>query len=268
MPLLLPKLLGSVATLTFFLAAFAAGCGGSSETTAPCEGEGCLFDAGSGGGGGATGAGSAGGASDGGGDGCDETLATCPCDEGGGCAAGQACVKGLCIDACTWSYECGAGRLCVDGACVDGCNAVHPCDAGYACESGACVLDPESPACDDAHPCDVGQICSGGLCTTACDTSAQCDEGQVCDGAAHACIPDPSPKPICDAAHPCPVPQLCGFDGYCHYPCGDVAECKLVDDRYVACDQSVCKTQQEMFPECTIESPCPEGQSCVSNECH
>jgi hypothetical protein len=50
----------------------------------------------------------------------------------------------------------------------------------------------------------------------------------------------------CNSQMPCPTPQVCEADGFCHYPCADLQECKLYDNRFVACVGGVCKTQQEL----------------------
>jgi hypothetical protein len=61
--------------------------------------------------------------------------------------------------------------------------------------------------------------------------------------------------------------QGCGDDGYCHYGCLTVEECKLIDARFDACDQGVCKTDEELDPACWFGEPCLSGAPCVSNEC-
>jgi len=268
------------------LGALAAWGGGCDDTAVHCDanGENCQICDAYGcrpahpdgtGGSGATGTGgtaSAGGSGTGGqGTGgapvCDAKVSTCPCETTAGCSEGKTCVSGLCIDGCNFSYECGPGKVCFDGACVAGCSDQSPCPTGYVCDNGGCVVDTANPVCDDAHPCPSPQICVGGLCTTGCATNADCVSGEVCDGGTHACIVDPSPKPICDTTKPCPSPQVCKDDGYCHYPCATTSECKLIDNRFVACDQGICKTQEEVAPECTLDNPCPAGKNCVSNKC-
>lgn len=266
------------------LAAAAAGCSGEAtlmcdangENCQICDGYGCrpanpeTSGSGGAGGKGTGGSGGVGGQGTGGTGGaatCDAKLSTCPCDASDSCSDGKTCVNGLCIDGCNFSYECGPGSVCFNGACVDGCSTQNPCDAGYVCTDGGCVQDTMNPQCSDSVPCTEGQICVDGLCTTGCDVNADCAPGEICDGAAHACIADPSPKPICNSAMPCPAPQICQTDGYCHYPCATVTECKLVDNRFVACDQGVCKTQEEVAPECSLSMPCPAGKNCVSNKC-
>lgn len=197
---------------------------------------------------------------------CDPTQATCPCDEGK-CPSGKACVNGLCIVGCNFTYECGAGKVCADGACVPGCDATHGCDPGYACNKGACEPDPSNPQCDASHACPSGEICVNGLCTTGCNASSDCADGEICDGGSHSCVPDPSPKPVCDTSMPCPAGEVCLADGFCHYPCTTAAQCKLIDNRFVACDSGICKTDQEVNPQCTLQMPCPAGKTCVSNTC-
>ncbi|APR80024.1 18K peptidoglycan-associated outer membrane lipoprotein [Minicystis rosea] len=277
------KWLGAAATLGFVAAVSAGGCGGDPTLSCDengnncqiCDGYGChpatpqiTGSGGSGGTGGATG-GSTGGT--GGGTGgsapCDPKEATCPCDENNTCKDGLTCVMGLCISGCNFSYECGPGKVCFDGACVPGCSEQSPCDPGYVCQSGACVPDTNNPECDETHPCPTGEICAKGLCSTGCNANTDCKSGEVCDGSAHACIPDPSPKPLCSTSKPCSAPQVCKDDGYCHYPCAALTECKLIDNRFVACDQGVCKTQEEVAPECSLDKPCPAGMNCISNKC-
>lgn len=198
---------------------------------------------------------------------CDPDATTCPCDAKNKCSDGLSCVDGLCIAGCQVSYQCGAGNVCVNGACTPGCSAQVPCAAGYACQNGACQLDPKNPQCDAQNACAAGQICVGGLCTTGCTANADCAADQICDSKNKACIPDPSPKPSCNDTVKCTgAGQQCLDDGYCHYPCSDVAECKLIDARFVACE-TYCKTIEEVDPECTIGKPCPEGKDCVSNTC-
>jgi hypothetical protein len=63
------------------------------------------------------------------------------------------------------------------------------------------------------------------------------------------------------------VGQQCAADGYCHYACSNVPECKLHDSRFVACDEGYCKTAEEVEPECTIDHPCKAGKNCISNKC-
>jgi hypothetical protein len=198
---------------------------------------------------------------------CDPKVALCACDLTGSCSDGKLCVDDLCIHPCDYTYQCGPGKVCANGACVAGCSDQLPCEAGFSCAKGVCWLDPAAPACDGSHPCPSGEICIGGLCTTGCASSAECKPGEACDGESHACIADPSPQPKCDATHPCPSPQVCKADGYCHYPCATTDDCKLIDNRFVSCDTAICKTQAEVAPECTLQTPCAAGQSCISNTC-
>lgn len=202
---------------------------------------------------------------------CDPAQTTCACDAEGACAdANLKCVSGLCIDAtCSFSYECGAGSVCANGACVAGCDASTPCVAGYACDKGICQVDPVNPACSAEQPCvGDGQICAGGLCAAACATNAECGDGLLCDASVGACVPDPSPKVGCNADKPCTgAGQECMADGYCHYACAAVTECKLIDSRFVACGGGVCMSQAEANPECTFEHPCPDGKDCIANKC-
>ena len=196
---------------------------------------------------------------------CDPTQATCPCDNGT-CPTGKACISGLCVVGCNFTYECGAGNVCANGACVAGCDATHGCDPGYTCTNGACQVDPAKPQCSASNPCPTGEICVSGLCTTKCTANSQCASGEICDGSSNTCVPDPSPKPVCSTTQPCPAPEECLTDGFCHYPCTSTSQCKLIDNRFT-CDTGICKTDQEINPQCTLQMPCPAGKSCISNTC-
>jgi hypothetical protein len=221
--------------------------------------------------GGAGGAGAAGGAGGAGGSApvCDPSLGLCPCSDDGACEGELACVDGLCIDPCEFSYQCGSGKVCANGACVEGCDVESPCSPGYTCDKDICVLDPQNPECTSAADCGgAPAVCSDGLCSLGCSSSAECEDGEVCDVAAGACIDDPSPTPACSTTADCVGVQLCLADGYCHYGCTTTVECKLIDNRFVACDAGICKLAEELDPECGVGGlECPAGQDCISNEC-
>lgn len=257
------------------------GCGGGGSSLVcddagldcqVCDALGCrpatMGTGGSGSGGAATGgSGVTGGGGVGGSAPCDPQEATCPCVDGA-CTDGKQCIDGLCITGCNFTYQCAAGDVCDNGACVPGCGTTVPCPTGYSCENGACALDPTDPQCSATVPCPSGEICANGLCTTQCTADSQCAAGQVCNGGTHTCIDNPSPQTTCSATIPCPPPEMCEADGYCHYPCTDLSDCKLIDNRFVACNQGVCKSQEEVDPECTLTMPCPAGKSCISNICY
>ncbi len=198
---------------------------------------------------------------------CDATVVTCPCTDVAQCASGDSCINGLCLPGCNNDIECGAQKVCANGQCVAGCNAEVSCSAGYECVGGGCLVDTSNPQCTGPQDCS-GAVCVNGLCTTKCALNADCPNGELCDSATKSCFPDPTPKPICGGNVSCPgIGQVCSADGYCRYPCSTVQECKLIDSRFVACDQSVCKTQEEVNPQCDLAHPCPNGIACVSNKC-
>ena len=274
------------------LAVFATGCGGCNDPYANCDADGnnCMIcdgygctpadphlpgvtstgNTGSGGGDQGAGGSAPTGAGGAGGDDCDPAVTTCACTGDEQCSEpGTQCIDGLCIAGCEFSYQCGPLKVCANGACVDGCDVDTPCDAGYACDKGVCVVDPANPECGPSIECTgAGEVCIGGLCTTPCATNAECPAGQICDSAAGGCIDDPSPQEGCDAQTVCTgVGQVCKDDGYCHYECTNVTDCKLIDARFDYCDASICKTEEEVNPECTLGDPCPAGQDCISNKC-
>ncbi len=203
--------------------------------------------------------------------GCDASSIVCACDtvdDCGGPASGLACLDGQCLDACSFDYQCGDSAVCADGRCVDACGPTATCPPGFQCVGGGCLQDPGAPQCLVAEDCASG-ICVNGLCTTACDDNSGCPDGQLCDAATASCFDDPSVQPACDPqADPCDGSgQSCADDGYCHYGCSTVQDCKLIDARYDACDAGICKTSTEVDPECTFENPCVDGSPCVSNSC-
>ncbi|NUP12129.1 MAG: hypothetical protein HOW73_39285 [Polyangiaceae bacterium] len=198
---------------------------------------------------------------------CDSSVIVCACTDSSECSAGYACLGGQCLSPCTFDYECGDDHVCADGLCVAACDAETPCPAGSSCWNGGCIADPTFTECAVDEECN-GLFCVNGHCTVHCDSNAACPAGELCDAATGACFADPSPQPVCDDATPCSGGgQSCLDDGFCHYGCSTVEECKLIDSRFDACDNGVCKTDTELSPACTYESPCADGSPCVSNEC-
>jgi hypothetical protein len=275
--------LGSAAVAFGLFAVSATGCGGCDDAALTCDAQGqnCVICDGYGchpadpnvTGGGANGSGGATSVTVATSTGtgtpvCDATQTTCPCDATTKCEGSTQCLNGLCVAGCDFTYECGAAKVCVNGQCAPGCDAQTPCAAGYTCSAGACIVDPSNPECSAAVPCPSGESCVGGLCTSACAANADCAAGEICNAGTGTCVSDPSPKAACSDTVKCTgIGQQCATDGYCHYPCASVPECKQHDNHFVACDQGICKTAEEVEPECTIESPCKDGKNCISNKC-
>lgn len=262
------KLLGpSALVLLFAVSGYGCdGCSDAASVTCDANGENCVIcdgygchpanpHIGEGGGGGQGGAGTD----------CDPNVTTCGCAADTDCPAGTLCLDGLCLVGCNHSYECGPGKVCANGKCEAGCDVNTPCDKGFVCDKGICIPDPKA-SCPQT-PCAAGEACVGGVCQPACTTNADCPAGDICDSTGGGCIPDPSPVPGCGPDKACPGTASCGADGYCHYPCNGLTACKLIDNRFIACDQGICKTDEEVNPECTLDKPCPAGQDCISNKC-
>ena len=266
------------ALLALIAAVTATGCGGCDDPSLICDanGENCEYCDAYGcqpvdpGPSTTTGQGGSGQGGSGGGGACDPAVAVCPCDADGACPGDLICAEGLCVEGCDFGYECGPDKACANGQCVPACADTADCGPGALCDNGVCVPDTANPACSDQAPCaGAGEICVDGQCAAACDANDDCPAGEVCDAAAGACIPDPSPLPTCSAAgSACEgVGQVCMADGYCHYPCQDAQQCKLIDNRFEACDQGICKTAEQVNPECTSQLPCPSGLDCINNQC-
>ncbi|MBK6515398.1 MAG: hypothetical protein IPG04_15070 [Polyangiaceae bacterium] len=234
-----------------------------------CDEWGCypIDDDGQGGSDGTGGFGSGGAAQGGAPAACDPALFVCACGDSSECALGLACLDGQCLEACTFDYECADGQVCADGRCVAACDAESPCAPGTFCQGGGCLVDDAYVECASASDC-AGGACVAGLCTTLCASNAGCPEGELCDAASGSCFADPTPTPACDEVTPCAGDaQSCFDDGYCHYGCVVVEDCKLIDARFDACDEGVCKTAEELSPACSFELPCADGSPCVSNQC-
>jgi hypothetical protein len=198
---------------------------------------------------------------------CDQSVVVCPCSDASECAEGLDCVDNKCLDGCGFDFECGDAEVCADGQCVDVCNSDGLCGEGYACVGGGCLPDPENPICTTPTDC-AGLPCVDGFCTTACLTNADCAEDFLCEAATGTCFPDLGPTPLCGPETACTGEgQTCSAEGFCRYACETVEECKLIDARFDACDADVCKTDEELNPECTLGLPCAAPQVCVSNEC-
>lgn len=198
---------------------------------------------------------------------CDSSNTTCGCTKPEDCPSNLSCIDGLCIVGCNNSFECGAGKVCVNGQCEVGCNDQKPCPTGSMCTKGFCAPDPAKPQCTLEIMCPSGQTCVNGICEKSCTQNTDCPLGEVCNDSTGGCMPTPFPSPSCGPDKPCSGTAQCGMAGYCQFPCLDVTACKLIDSRFSACDQGICKTPEEMNPQCSLQKPCPAGQDCVSNQC-
>ncbi len=209
---------------------------------------------------------------------CDPASAVCPCMLSVDCGGGsQLCLNGICIEPCDFSYQCGPGNVvCANGQCADKCDAQLPCpEPGYKCSKGVCVPDPQNPQCSMDKPCPDGtMVCVGGLCTSACTQNSDCAPGDVCNWNTGTCMADPSIQPACSQDSECQSaqPQKCAGLGFCYFVCDPASPtadmfCKSIDNRLVKCDQGLCKTQEELTPQCTTQIPCPVGQDCINNKC-
>jgi hypothetical protein len=196
---------------------------------------------------------------------CDPSLTVCACSESSECSAGLDCIDGKCVSACGFDFECADAEVCADGQCVAACDEGE-CASNYECVGGACLPDTSNPECTTPTDCQ-GLPCIDGFCTTACITNADCPEDFLCAAATGTCFQDLGPTPVCSDDVPCAGEGQACTDGFCRYSCATLEECKLIDSRFDACDASVCKTDDEVNPECGLGLPCDPAAPCVSNEC-
>ena len=198
---------------------------------------------------------------------CDPSLAACPCSDTADCGEGLDCIDDKCVSACGFDFECADAEVCANGQCVPVCDEAGQCgEPGYACVGGACLADPLNPQCSSPTDCQ-GSPCVDGFCTSACITNADCAADFLCEAASGTCFQDLGPTLVCSDAIPCAGEGQTCSDGFCRYACATVQDCKLIDARFDACDAAVCKTDEELNPECGLGLPCAGEAPCVSNEC-
>jgi hypothetical protein len=197
---------------------------------------------------------------------CDPAQNLCPCDDAVVCGDGLSCVAGHCAEPCNFDFECASGEVCASGECLSSCSDEAPCQDGFLCSAGACLPDPSFVECTMGSECESG-LCADGLCRAPCVTNLECAEDFVCDATNAACVVDTSPTPSCSDDLPCTGAGQSCVDGVCRYPCETLEACKLIDARFDACDVGICKTQEELEPECSFELPCAGGAPCISNVC-
>ncbi len=180
----------------------------------------------------------------------------CP-DEATYCNDG-ACVEGCRTpgEACAETDEAGRATICDEATRT--CAALHPCCTGVdecvallpaACEEMGGVVLNGTPTCD-TNPCgvpcsddddcgdDLNRFCQtdDGRCGDGCrvDVPASCGEGQLCDPNGNQCI-----DLNCGADADCPDDRVCRLEG----------------------GQGLCVVG------CRDDDACPEGQSCIDQEC-
>ena len=158
---------------------------------------------------------------------------------------------------CKYASDCATGKVCADGACLTSCETAT-CASGFLCEKGVCQPTQQTGGdggsttpvtCSDAAPCATGYYCNQGTC--AVDTRPQpanCSTDAECGGTGSA-------------------PQKC-LDGFCKYTCTDDAYCRTIDNRIGYCAKDkVCRTAGEANAACTGPGQCPNGGSCINNQC-
>lgn len=238
-------------------------CNGFGECQSGDTGGGVFGAGGSGGAaGGAGGEGGLGGTTPG----CDSSAVLCPCAEDGACEEGLACIEGNCAVPCNFDFECQSQEVCAAGQCVLACGPEAACPAGYDCVGTACLPDPDSFECEQGADCATG-YCVNGDCTSPCALNTDCPAGELCEISSGTCVDDTSPTPSCSDEQPCAGDGQNCLEGVCRYGCESLEACKLIDGRFDACDAGVCKTQEEVAPQCTFSEPCASGALCISNVC-
>jgi hypothetical protein len=201
---------------------------------------------------------------------CGGTLGPCPCTANTECATNQVCVAGACTaaaNACEYSSQCASGDVCANGQCVASCTA-NECPTSYTCTKGACEPNPSGSSCTSSTQCSGSTpICAGGQCSPACGANGSCPTGDYCNQG--ACQVNTLPSPNCTQTSDCKgaEPQQC-VAGFCEYTCTTSAQCQAIDERIDVCSpQGYCASAAEANPQCTQQSQCLPGQSCIGNVC-
>jgi hypothetical protein len=192
----------------------------------------------------------------------------CSCTELGACPPGQACAGGVCMpsaDVCVYSSQCNADQVCDDGQCLAACSPEDPCAPGFNCSIFGVCQPTSTEACTSNGQCPfTAPVCAAGTCSLSCSADAECPTGDYCD--LGACVPDTRPSPDCSTNSQCADDQICDA-GFCLYMCETSTQCADIDERIPVCSQNVCRSTAEANPQCTTQSECAEGESCISNQC-
>ena len=195
------------------------------------------------------------------------------CSTNADCAAGQVCEDGFCRNissGCTTDADCEAGYYCTaDGYCVttSGCASDADCAPGFFCDiDGFCE---DISTCGTDADCEAGYSCIDGACTIddVCLTDVDCEDGYFCSDD-EVCINEHDPK-SCDDQSECDSPEEC-INYICVNPlpepdpCADNVDCG-VDE---ICTNGICTDKDpDDGEDCTVDSECPPGFSCVNETC-
>lgn len=177
------------------------------------------------------------------------------------CTGGKVCVSGVCTapeNACKFTSECSDGKVCAEGACLTPCGPSTPCGANYTCTKNVC--QPDQPTGGDGG---TGPVTCSGETDPVCGTGNYCNNG--------TCVVDNRPKPNCTSDTTCggtaATPKKC-LAGYCKYTCDKDQYCKTIDNRIGYCAKDgVCRSASEAAAACTGPGTCPDGKSCIDNQC-
>jgi hypothetical protein len=183
---------------------------------------------------------------------------TLPCNEAGGCGKPV-------VPMCTWSFQCGSGGRCADGECQRPCTTGTSCGTGYACQADFCQPSSTSGGqCLYSSDCTSGSQCINGFCHAGCKAEGDCpNRADACVN--NVCRSDGRPTPQCRSNQDCPAGREC-VNAACRTPCESDLNCG------VACSGTICKDgycvgAQEVSPQCTHDSSCGAGKSCIDAIC-
>jgi hypothetical protein len=203
-----------------------------------------------------------------------ETFGTCLID--GDCSAASACIDNLCTplaDTCRFDFQCAAGFACANNRCQMLCGPETRCPSGTSCQDNLC--QPNFGECVDSTECpDLATNCVEGTCLRRCDQG--CEQAtEVCDpqGFCRArTLPDPNaPTPFCRDDSDCNG-TLC-VEGVCRTECDITAPapddlCASYDGQVPLCGpDNLCYAESELLSNCSVQSDCLSGESCIDGRC-
>jgi hypothetical protein len=137
----------------------------------------------------------------------------------------------------SWAVAAGiAGVMAASATGCGGCNSSSlECDSNgqncQICDAYGCrPADPETTGAGGSGGASPGTGGTGGTTTSSTTTTGDTGAGGSTAG-----------DLACDTTKLCPEPQVCLPDGYCHYPCDDLLNCKDYDNRFTACVSGYCE---------------------------
>lgn len=223
---------------------------------------------------------------------CDRDQLCQEREDGKACAADADCGSlyycdtstspGACTLGCRSDAECEAplsqchlgSHLCIDPLAPAACLEDIDCQTGSYCSSqdptqlGVCT-----PGCTKDEHCDPASVCNAGVCEASeCGADIDCAPGETCDLATLQCVSGTPKFTFCTYDTDCD--PVCGTTDNALRCAGFAKSDKVCDinllqqtgDQVNGTHSGVCRDRCIIAPLIGEIIPCPNGQTCVSNE--